>query len=86
MVAELVMAELLTPAELAAAKGAPDVTRGDGRALDPIVEPTAEELLALTEEALTDVAPQLALTGPQRTLVRTALRARLTRFLAGEEA
>ncbi len=52
--------------------------------LDSFVLPTAEELLALTEAALSDVDDMLHLTGDQQDALRAALRKRLTSALQPE--
>ena len=54
--------------------------------LDSFVLPTAEELLALTEAALSDVDDRLNLTRDQQDALRAVLRGRLTGALQPEAA
>lgn len=74
---DAVSGKILSADELAALLGSParDIW------LDAFVVPTAEELLALTEAALSDVGDELALTDKQRDALHSALREQLTGVL-----
>jgi hypothetical protein len=54
--------------------------------LDEIVMPTADDLLALTQAAISDVEDVLPLTDDQREALRRALRQRLLGTLTNDAA
>ena len=72
------MGKVLSPEEVARYRGAADRECAARQTVAALSDPTADDLLALTEQALDDAGDALALSEAQRSALKTALRARLT--------
>ncbi|MEO0384974.1 MAG: hypothetical protein AAF234_15610 [Pseudomonadota bacterium] len=71
------MRKVLSPDQLSTLLDGQKEDQDTGPSLEEIVTPTANDLLALTEAAISDVNGVLPLTDDQRQALHTALRQRL---------
>ena len=76
------MGKVLSPDEVARCRAQAKTTDAARQTIAALIDPTADDLLALTEQALDDVGDALSFSAAQRSALRTALRSRLTGALA----
>ena len=76
------MGKVLSPDEVARCRAQAKTTDAARQTIAALIDPTADDLLALTEQALDDVGDALSFSEAQRSALKAALRARLAGALA----